>query len=216
MEENTPPVPEPEKPKTETPTVTPVTKPADATPKKKANYKWVWWLVGIVIVILVPVIIYFVKQMEIDRLKDAQKKEIGNVRLQAADLVKKNNETNLQNVAKVFTWAVRAEAMRQNMDQINQMMIELVKIDEYRQVVLLADDGTVVLSTDKKYEGEGFSESFYKQILGANEVKIYPQKNGDLFVSAPVFGIDVRLGTVVIAYRPAALEFPDVPAEPGK
>jgi L-lactate utilization protein LutC len=170
----------------------------------------------IVVVILVPVIIYFAKDCEIKNLKEAQQKEIDAVKLQATELVQKTNEANLQNMAKVFSWAIRAAAMQNDTDQMNQLMLELVKIYEYQKVVLLAESGTVVLSTDKKFEGDGLTESFYKEVIGANEVKIYPQKNGDLFVSAPVFGIDSRLGTLVIAYRPTPLEFPEVKAEPEK
>lgn len=209
MEENTPPVPETEK--NQTPVSPPTPAPVVEKKKKKISTKWILIIIAIVIVILVPVVIYFVKDCEINKLKEQQQKEIAGIRKQAADAVDQNNETNLKSVAKVFSWAVRTEMTRGNMDLVNQMIIELVKINDYRQVVLLSDQGEVLLSTDKKFEGEGFSASIYEQLLGSDDVKVAPQKNGELMVSAPVFGMDKRLGTIIITYQPSKLEFNDIP-----
>ncbi len=209
MEENIPPVPEQEQKNGQLP----ADQGKQSAPKKKISTKTILILVAVAVAIITPVVIYFVMDAKISRLQREQQKEIAAVQGQAAEMVRQVNEINLQHMAKVFSWAIRAEAMRNNAEQMNQMVTELVKIDEYQKVVLLAENGSVVISSDKKYEGEGLSESFYQSVIGSNEVKIYPQKNGDLFVSAPVFGIDTRLGTVVIAYKPSALEFPPLPGD---
>jgi hypothetical protein len=209
MEENIPPVPETDK--NQTPPVTPVkpVTPVEEKKKKKISTKWIFRIIIILVVILVPVIIYFAKDIEINRLKEKQALEIQSMKQQASDKVDLNNNANLIIVGKIFSWAVRGELTRDNKDQVNQMMIELVKENDYRQVVLLSSDGSVVLSTDKKYEGDDFNKSVYDAMLGSDNVQVSPQKNGDLLVAAPVFGIDSRLGTVIITYRPSILEFSD-------
>jgi hypothetical protein len=177
--------------------------------KKKKRTRLIFILIIISIAILIPVIIYFFKQDEINKLKEQQQIEISQLKQQATDQVTKNNNANLETVVRVLAWAVRSELTRSNLDQANQYMTELVKIKNYRQVVLISDEGKVLLSTDKKYEGEGFIKLFYDQLVGNEPVKIAPQKNGELMVSAPIMGIDKRLGTIVIMYAPEVLQFTD-------
>jgi cell division protein FtsL len=213
MEENVPPVPETDKNPTPPATPDKPVTPVEEKKKKKISTKKILWIIFIVVIILVPVVIYFIKDCEINRLKEKQAVEIQAIKQQASDKVDLNNNANLIIVGKIFSWAVRGELTRDNKDQVNQMMIELVKENDYRQVVLLSGDGSVVLSTDKKFEGEGFNNSVYEALLGSDNVQVSPQKNGDLLVAAPVFGIDSRLGTVIITYRPSVLEFSNTTTE---
>jgi L-lactate utilization protein LutC len=198
MEENLPPVPENN---TTKPNATPEKAPVA---KKKLKPGQIVIIVLAALLVLVPLIVYFFMDMEVSKLETRQKMETDSLRSATALQIKQINEDNLKTVAKVFSWAVRAEMMRENMEQVDQIMTELVKVNDFRQVVLLSSSGEVLLSTDKKFEGKAYSESFYQQIAGSDQVQLSVQKNGDLLVSAPVFGIDARLGSVVITYTPAA------------
>lgn len=172
---------------------------------KKKNRKWILWLIIIAVIILIPLIIYLVKQFEINNLKEQQQKEIADIKLKATEKVMDNNRTNLETVARVLSWAIRSELTRSNLDQANQYIIEMVKMNDYRRIILFAADGNVLLSTDKKFEGEKFPSMILSQIQGGDQISVAPQENGDLMVAAPVMGMDKKLGTIVITYKPSGL-----------
>jgi hypothetical protein len=196
---------------------TPVQPPAEEKPqltaeeiastnaKKKKRNKLILWAVFITVIILVPVLIYFIKQCEISKLKEQHSARMIEIQKKDSSFVAQTNNVNLGTVVRVLAWAVRSEVTRANLDQANQYIAELVKTKAYKQVIVIADDGRVILSTDKKYEGEKFITFFTDELLGNNEVKIIPQKDGNLMASAPVMGDDKRLGTVVVTYTPAVL-----------
>lgn len=201
MEENMPPVPENKVP--------PTTPKQGKSPNKKKNLssQQKLTIVLVVLVILLPISVFLAMNLQNSKLKERQKIEMDNLKSQTTEIIRANNETNLKTVAKVFSWAARAEMMRDNMEQLNQVMVELVKVQGYRQVVILTNEGSVILSTDKKYEGKDYTEDFYKQLAGSDDVLMSVQKNGDLLVSAPIFGIDSRLGSLVITYTPVTPDF---------
>lgn len=195
MEENMPPVPE-------NTTTKPSTAPEPVVvKKKKLKTSQIIMIILVGLVILLPLGVYFFMNLEISKMEYRQKQETDSLRTQTALEIRQNNEANLQTVAKVFSWAVRAEMMRDNMEQVDQIMTELVKVKPYQQVVLLSNDGKVLLSTDKKYEEKTYTEQFYQQIAGSDQVEIKTQTSGELLVSAPVYGIDSRLGSIVITYK---------------
>ncbi len=194
MEENSPQTPE---------NKTTASQPAQQAPKKKLKPRQIIMIILVALVILLPLSMYWFMSLEISKLETRQKLETDSLRSQSALEISQNNENNLKTVARVFSWAVRAEMMRENMEQVNQIMTELVKIKPYQQVVLISNDGVVLLSTDKKYEKKAYTEQFYQQIAGSDQVDLKVQTSGELLVSAPVFGIDNRLGSIVITYKPA-------------
>lgn len=186
----------------------PVNQPEQGTPKKKKlSARQIFMIILIALVILLPLGVYWFMNLEMSKLKVRQGVEMDTLKTQASDMISKNNRFHLETVAQVFAWSARTEIMHNDVEHLNQMMTSLVKIKGYRQVVLLSDAGAVVLSTDKKFEGKEYSDAFYRQLAGSDQVQMNVQKNGDLLVSAPVLGMDKRLGSVVITFTPEPVNY---------
>lgn len=205
MENNLPPVSGPQG--TETSKETTGKNPAAAVKKKKLNGRQIFMIVLIVLVILLPFSVYWFMDLQTEKINVRHQVAMDSLKARTSKIIQEKDRINLQTVARVFSWAVRAELMRNNMEQLNQIMVELVKTQGYRQVVLLSETGAVVLSTDKKYEGREYTANFYSQIAGSDQVQLNVMKTGDLLVSAPVYGFDKRLGSVVISYTPEKILF---------
>ncbi|MEI6764550.1 MAG: hypothetical protein WCM76_02850 [Bacteroidota bacterium] len=184
--------------------------------KKKSHVRLILWLIFIFVIIAVPVIIYFVKDIQINNLKKDHEKEISAMQEKANAKVAEMNRGNLISVSRVFSWAVRSEIQRGNAENVGMYMTELVKIPNIQQALYVDNSGNVVQSTDAKYKGMACSNIFADAILNNNDIKISDRENGDLMVVSPVMGIGTRLGSVVITYTPQKLNFEVPVANPEK
>lgn len=177
-------------------------------PVKKKNYTGlILRIILVFVIIAVPVIIYFAKDIQINNLKKNHQKEISSLQDQARTKVSEMNRDNLISVSRVFSWAVRSEMQRGNAENVGLYMTELVRIPNIQQALYVDNNGNVVHSTDVKYKGMACSSIFADAILDNNDIKVSDRQNGDLMVVAPVLGIGNRLGSVVITYTPQKLEF---------
>ena len=103
--------------------------------------------------------------------------------------------SNMELTAKVFSWAIRSEMTRQNMEQVNQFFSGFVKEPNIRKVQLIDPvTGTVLLSSDKKDEGTIIEDSI---ILQAEKSVHIVGETGDIIIN-PVMGLDTRIGVLVI------------------
>ena len=170
--------------------------------KKKMKTSQIITIILVALVIVLPTLVYFIKGIEISNLTEKYQKQTDSIRAATADELVKKDDANVMLVARVFSWAVRAELLRDNQEQAGQIMIDLAKNANYKQITLVASDGKVLISTDKAEEGKVYSENFYQQLAGSDEVQVSTHSSGDKIVAAPVYGIGSRVGSVVILYRP--------------
>src|SRR5690606_38369792 len=105
----------------------------------------------------------------------------------------------------VLAWAVRGELIRNNLDQIDQYLNELVKLKETERVVLISEEGKLLVSTDKKLEQAEGKEIYPAEVLQQRKITIMSDVNGKKLLVVPVMGLNARLATVVISYKQAAL-----------
>lgn len=103
-----------------------------------------------------------------------------------------------------LAWAVRGELIRNNLDQVDQFFNEMVRMERVERVVLAAQDGKILLSTDKRWQGGDFSALYPAELLGTPQVSVLPGAEGKKRVVVPVMGLSSRLGTVVMDYTPLA------------
>ncbi|MCO6429062.1 hypothetical protein [Nitrosomonas communis] len=105
----------------------------------------------------------------------------------------------------VLSWAVRGELIRNNLDQVSQYLNELVKLKETERVVLISEEGKLLVSTDKKLEQAEGKEIYPAEVLQQRKITIMSDVNGKKLLVVPVMGLNARLATVVISYKQAAL-----------
>jgi hypothetical protein len=111
-----------------------------------------------------------------------------------------NNKAMLKTLSKSVDWSIRSEMMRGNMEQVNLLMTELVKDSHFQYIHLLEANGNVLLSTNKKMEGQPIEIREVKSVLTADSTVLINENDSVITVVSPVMGYDGRLGTLVMGY----------------
>ncbi len=100
-----------------------------------------------------------------------------------------------EETARVFSWAVRGEMLRENKDQVNQYFMNLVKEPGFKKIQLVdISNSTVIVSTDKKDEGSAVSDT---SILNATVSRQITNEDY-LRTITPVMGLNSRMAVLVI------------------
>ncbi|MCC6916911.1 hypothetical protein [Nitrosomonas sp.] len=105
----------------------------------------------------------------------------------------------------VLAWAVRGELIRNNLDQIDQYLSELVKMKDTERVILVSDEGKLLVSTDKRLITEEASNLYPKEILDLQTITVKSDVAGKKLLVVPVMGLNKRLATIIISYNPPSL-----------
>lgn len=114
-----------------------------------------------------------------------------------------------------LSWAVRASALKQDLDQVDDYFIQYVKEKHIQSLVFVGPDGVVLLATDKKLEGQPYTP-LDAPMLDGSSVRVLDDGEHDIVVVTPVMGYDSRLGTLVLTYgRAAVVERTPHPGDPG-
>lgn len=99
-------------------------------------------------------------------------------------------------------WAVRKEMLQDNYGQINEYLTSFVRERNVQQILLVKADGVIAVATDKKIEGSPASSFYPAPTFENNDIDIVEDKDGHLQVVAPVMGLNARLGTLILIYKP--------------
>lgn len=101
----------------------------------------------------------------------------------------------------VLSWAVRSELIRNNLDQVSQYLNELVKLRDTERIVLISDEGKLLVSTDKRLEEAEGKDIYPAEVLQQQKITIMSDVNGRKLLVVPVMGLNSRLATVVVSYK---------------
>jgi len=104
-------------------------------------------------------------------------------------------------IAKPLVWSIRAELLRGNNEQVDLLIKDLVKEKNFQFIHIIAPDGNVILSTNKSFEGKSIGNKIDAALLVV-KFPLVVQNQHALLVSAPIFGIDRQIATLVIGYKP--------------
>ena len=112
-----------------------------------------------------------------------------------------SNKTMLKVLSKSVDWSIRSEMLRGNMEQVNLLMSELVKDSHFQYINLVGQNGIILLSTNKKHEGQQIENENVRSVLNADSTTVITEaKDTVITVISPVMGYDKRLGTLVMGY----------------
>ncbi len=170
--------------------------------KKQRNY-----FIVIALFILIPALVYVVKDGQIRKMETKHKQEIEQVKANAEESIIQAHKEKLEIICEVFSWAVATELSHKQTSAIDNYMVELVKIPEFQELALIGTTGKILLSTDKKYEGEAFSEMFPANMYfnkGDNKAK--EMNDGILFTSMEIVVNKKLYGYLIITYKPTIVE----------
>jgi hypothetical protein len=111
-------------------------------------------LIFVGVLLATNLITYLVKSYQIGQLKD--KANVENVQKGefALQLATHSNERVAQALTKPLVWAVKNEMIRGNKEMLDNFLTTVVQDSDLELIVIVDMQGTVYLSTDKKYEGK--------------------------------------------------------------
>lgn len=157
-------------------------------------------LAAILAVIAAFVILWIVKDSQLKRVRAETAKDNQRLEREAQDAVIRAHEQQLRLLAKPFSWAVRIEMMNNAISQINLYANELVKEKNISSIIIVDLAGTVISSTDKKWEGRNYSAIGNQRYLDSDSTIVDNIKDSVLMMSSPIMGFNNRLGTLVLTY----------------
>lgn len=159
-------------------------------------------------------IIFFVvawKQISVSRVESEMDKQLANERVlitqEAREYADKQYIKEEERFGQVLAWAVRGELIRSNLDQVDQYLNELVKMKDTDRVVLVSEEGKLLVSTDKKLEDESVANLYPQEILKPDSITVETNVDDKKLLVVPVMGLNSRIATIIVSYSPPALKF---------
>ncbi|MGM0392145.1 MAG: hypothetical protein ACQEQB_10375 [Bacteroidota bacterium] len=103
--------------------------------------------------------------------------------------------SNLESSSKIFSWAVRSELMRNNTENLNQLINAFVKESNADLVQLIDPETNIIsLSSDKKFEGMEYDQ---KLDYALTEQQTLMEETG-IKIITPVMGLNSALGILIV------------------
>lgn len=100
-----------------------------------------------------------------------------------------------------LAWAIRREMMGGNLDQVDQYVSDLVKLEGFEGVTVAQADGVIVVASDRRHLGTAFGSLYAERYLTAEQITAEETAPGQWLLVVPVMGLNARLGTVAIDYQ---------------
>lgn len=171
--------------------------PADLEVKKSSSKRWLLILIPIILIAAV----FIWKQIQLNNARDEAEAQQQELKAKAGEHVTQMHLAHLQLLAKPFVWALRTEMLQGNMSQVNLYLNEMVKEENFTAIAVANENGTIVASTDKKFEGQPFSEMAHDRFLNSDKTIVEKSQDGVLLMSSPIMGFNNRLGTLYLQYQ---------------
>lgn len=122
-------------------------------------------------------------------------REIGLLRQSHITQIDSIKIVSSEQAVKVFSWAIRSEMNRGNLEEVNNLFLAFVQEDRIRMINLINPaDSKIILSTDKKNEG---LEVTNQNFLNVTEQMIV-EDGEQTFVVSPIMGINRVTGILVV------------------
>ncbi len=184
---------------------TPQTSGSQKESKQSATKKKYLITIGVALILLL--IIWTWKSIEISQVRKTAQKEKQSLTQQATAKIVATHKEHLILLAKPFVWAVRTELMAGNRNQVNLYLNDMVKERNFQLIAVADNKGTIISSTNKKDEGKAFSTIAGTASLSSNNTSIEDQNDSILVMTSPVMGFNTRLGTLLIKYTIPSTRF---------
>lgn len=102
-----------------------------------------------------------------------------------------------ERMSKVFSWSVRSEMIRENVEQVAVLINNYVQEEGVKNVKLINPTSQmVVLSTNKRDENRVFE---FPELLNLNQLEVH-QTEETLMHLIPIMGLNQRMAILVVEY----------------
>lgn len=105
---------------------------------------------------------------------------------------------SLEFVSSVFSWSIRSEMLRNNMENLNQLVTVFVQESD-ASLVQIVDPETrmVILSSDKKFEGTEYEKEVNFEI----NQPVVIRDDQKITIITPIMGFSNRIGILIVEVR---------------
>lgn len=169
---------------------------------------WVW-IIGLLLLVVVGV--YAWKEIQLGNVRGEAEERRQTLVERAGERVDERTRGLLRLSAQPLGWAVRSEMIRRNLDQVDAYLTEFVQEEGVESAVLAGERDSVLVATDRRFQGARFSEHFPAELLERDRTAVEEAEDGRLRLIVPILGINRRLGTLVVVYRPEELRLEEAP-----
>lgn len=105
---------------------------------------------------------------------------------------------HLEFATEVFSWSVRSELLRENTENLNQLLTVFVKQSGADLVQLInTENKMVLLSSDKKFEGNPYAGNLNFELKESTVIK----EEGFVKIITPVMGFNNMIGILIVELR---------------
>ncbi len=172
-------------------------------PQKQLPMKYAFLLVGIII------FVFAWKQIAVGKIESDMNKKLESERAlvtqQAREHADKQYKKEEERFGQVLAWAVRSELIRNNIDQIGLYLNQIVKQIDADRIVLIDEDGELLVSTDKRLEDVKGNDLYSSAVINENKITIKSDVDGKKLLIAPISDFNKRIAVLVISYNQAKI-----------
>ena len=154
----------------------------------------------ILIALIAIACVYYWKNHQAKKQKEA-------IENMATVQLMQTNVVMLKLLAKPLVWSIRSEMLRGNLEQVNIYTNDMVKEKNFQFIYLISPGDSMLISTDKKFQGQSAKGMFDDKLLKTDSLVVENNDNKTLTIFAPVIGYDSRLATLVYRYAPEEFIF---------
>jgi hypothetical protein len=160
-------------------------------PKKKS---WFKRNVGATIIMSLMLIVIIYLGINLMLKQKHHREELENQRAQYTSQIDSLKKENYTWLTKVFSWSIRSEWMRNNLEQVLWYSEDLLKFGDINNIKLVDPSGRVIFSTNMK------DQNVITEWSNIQKIEIQ-EKSDKLVVASPIMGTDMPMGAVVIEYK---------------
>lgn len=153
-------------------------------------------LTAFLIALIAIAVIWFWKNYQIEKIKDASQKQYAEKQYEALKLL-----------AKPYVWAVRKEMLTKNYQQINLYAADMIHEKNFQSIMVSDADGLIISSTEKKSEGQNIKSFVNPDYLSADSATINKINDSVVVINSPIMGFNNRLGTLTIYKKMVAIKY---------
>ncbi|MDF9798956.1 putative membrane protein affecting hemolysin expression [Catalinimonas alkaloidigena] len=142
----------------------------------------------------------------ITTLTEQNSQAMAELRIQAETFIEFSNRTYVHMLMKPLAWAVRAEMIRDNREQIDTYLAQFVKEKYVASVMVVDPEGNIIMASNKKMVGQAFASAYPPALLSNSATMVESAAGGEYFASTPLMGYDVRMGSLVANFQPEVFQ----------
>lgn len=166
----------------------------------------IWYLLALVLLFVGLVwltVTFFGAKTDFDTILLEKQNQMTELETNHKIVLDSLQKTRVEQISTIFSWSVRSELVRENLEQIDQLFRKFIKESGVKRVELIDETShKVVMSSDRKTENEEILSD--DSMFNLSDLQIID--NGtELLVLVPLMDLNKKVGVLRIVYTKNSL-----------